>query len=298
VDKFGRTGGVVYPDGRIHTKFNDLFTTTGRLSSDDPNMQNFPKRKDAWIRALVVPPKGCVMVSSDYGQIEYRVIGIAANDKYIQQTLRDRYDVHMDWAERVAKADPRVYKAFNKDIKKLRSEIKNTWVFPAFYGAHADYIARMLNMDIRAARDLFEVFWEEFAGVHAWQRKLLKQYERTGYVSCLTGRRRRAPMSKNMIYNSPIQGSASDIVVDAMCRLSLRAERDDEPALTPVLNIHDDITFCVPKKREGELIPIIVDEMLHPSFDWVTVPISVEVSSGPNWADMKAIGTYFSDELQ
>lgn len=296
IDSMGRTGGLVYPDGRLHAKFNDLFTRTGRLSSDDPNMQNFPSRQDGWVRGIVIPPKGCIIASFDYGQIEYRVLGIVADDKYIQKTLRERYDVHMDWAERVAKADPRVYRAFNKDIKKLRKEIKNTWVFPAFYGAHSDYIARMLNMNVRAARELFEEFWEEFNGVHAWQRRLVRFYKENGYVECMTGRRRRAPMSHNMLYNTPVQGTASDIVIDAMCRLSMRAEEEDEPALQPVINIHDDITLFLPKPKQDELVSEISNIMLHDSFDWVNVPLSVEVKVGDTWADMTAVGTYFSDD--
>jgi uracil-DNA glycosylase family 4 len=296
VHKFGPKGGVVYADGRIHTKFNDLFTVTGRLSSTEPNMQNFPKRKDAWIRTIVVPPEGHVLASFDYGQIEYRVLGIAADDKYIKQTLRDRYDVHLDWAERVAKADSGVYRTFGKDIKKLRTEIKNTWVFPAFYGAHADYIARMLNMNLRACRKLFDVFWEEFSGVRKWQKETMRFYEENGYVECLTGRRRYAPLTRNMIYNTPIQGSAADICLDAMCRLSVLAEEEEDPALQPVLNVHDDLTFYLPKDRTRRLLPLIAREMLKPGFDWVTVPLSVEVSTGANWAEMSSVGVRFSDE--
>jgi DNA polymerase-1 len=100
-----------------------------------------------------------------------------------------------------------------------------------------------------------------------------------------------------MVLNTPIQGSASDIVVDAMERLSLLAEETEEPALQPVLNIHDDLTFCVPEDDVDDLTPVIVGEMLHPSFDWVTVPLSVEVSIGRNWADMVDQGVYFSDEF-
>jgi len=296
LDGCARGGKWIYPDGRLHTKFNDTFTATGRLSSEEPNVQNFPKREDAWVRTIIVPPSGHVMLSADYGQIEYRVLGIASKDKRICDSLRDRYDVHMDWAERVAKADNKVWIAFGKDIKKLRSEIKNTMVFPAFYGAHADYIAQMIGMNKQKCRALFDEFWEEFAGVRAWQQRLLKEYQRDGYVSCLTGRRRRAPLTQNMIYNSPIQGSASDIVVDAMNRLSIRAEKDSIPALQPVMNIHDDLTFYVPRKRLRSLTRVIVDEMLHPSFDWVTVPISVEVSVGKNWGEMDSVGTFFSDD--
>ena len=304
LDEFTRTGKLIHADGRLHAKFNDLFTATGRLSSDSPNMQNFPKREDAWVRAIVTTPKthpltgqSCphVIVSADYGQIEYRVIGIAADDAYIKKTLKERYDVHLDWAERVAKAAPHVYRRYGKDIKKLRSEIKNAMVFPAFYGASPDKIAGYLGLGKRTAHGLFDEFWEEFAGVRKWQQRLWKQYQKDGYVECLTGRRRRAPLTRNMVLNSPIQGSASDIVVDAMNRLSVRADKEKEPAFQAVLNVHDDLTFYVPVDRQEELTAEIVHEMLAPSFDWVTVPLSVEVLVGENWAAMKNVGTYYSD---
>jgi uracil-DNA glycosylase family 4 len=296
-DKYAEPGQLVYQDGRVHTEFNDGLTRTGRLSSEDPNMQNVPVRQDGWIRAMFVPPPGHIILSCDYGQIEYRILGVAANDAYIKKTLRDRYDVHLDWAQRVAKADPRVWRRFGKDIKKLRTEIKNTWVFPAFYGAHADYIARLLQMNIRACRDLFDEFWDEFKGVRKWQKRTMNFYLENGYVECLTKRRRRAPMTRNQIYNSPIQGTASDVVLDAMNRLSVKAERDGEPALQTVLNIHDDLTHFVPKKRREELQDKIVREMLTPSFDWIDVPISAEVKVGSDWSKMEAVDTFFSDEL-
>ena len=295
-DGFRRAGKSVHLDGRIHTKFNDLFTVTGRLSSDSPNLQNFPKRKDAWIRAIVVPPKGHVILSADYGQLEYRIIGVAANDAYVKKTLLNRYDVHLDWAERVAKADSKVYRRHEKDIKKLRSAVKNQLVFPAFYGAHSDYIARMLGMNIQACRDLFDEFWDEFAGVRRWQKKSLAAFKRDGYISCLTGRRRRAPMTKNEALNTSIQGTASDVVVDGMNRLSVLAEKADEPALQPVINIHDDLTFYLPRRRQDELCEIITEEMLSSSYKWLDVPLSVEVTIGKNWADMNKVGTFFSDD--
>jgi DNA polymerase-1 len=296
LDGCAKGGKHVYPDERIHTQFNSMFTWTGRLSSEGPNIQNFPKREDAWVRSIIAAPPGSIMMSVDYGQIEYRVLGIASEDKRICDSLRDRYDVHMDWAKRVAKADNKVWLAFNKDIKKLRSEIKNTMVFPAFYGAHSDYIARMIGMDIRKCRKLFDEFWDEFAGVKAWQERTVKEVARVGYVSCLTGRRRHLPMKKNEILNTPIQGSASDIVLDAMNRLSAMSDQTGDLALQPVMNIHDDLTFYVPEKKQDKYMKIIVDEMLHPSFDWVNVPISVEVSVGKNWGEMKPVGTFFSDD--
>ncbi len=305
VDPCVSVGGLVYADGRLHTKFNDLFTVTGRLSSEDPNMQNYPMREDPWIRAIITTPKvhsitgdSCehVMVSVDYGQIEPRVIAMESKDRALVKSFKDRHDIHLDWAERIAKVDPQVYRDYGKDIKKLRQDVKSNWVLAGFYGATYDAIAARLGLSGKC-ESLFDEFKEAFPGVWVWQEEQVRLYKENGYVTALTGRRRRAPLTLNQLLNNPTQGIASDIVVDAMNRLSVRAEKEEEPTYQAVLNIHDDLTFYVPKDRQEELITEIVREMLMPAFDWINVPMSVSVKVGPNWADMIPSGIYFSDEL-
>jgi uracil-DNA glycosylase family 4 len=304
IDGCAPGGKQVYPDGKLHTKFNDLFTVTGRLSSEEPNVQNFPMREHPWIRAIVTTPKtdsrtgkprDYIMVSADYGQIEPRVIAMASGDKRLGKLLKERYDIHGDWAERIAAIDPRALKAHG-DMKGLRQDVKSNWVLAGFYGAMWENIQARLHLS-GACAELFDEFKSEFPGVWAWQDQQVKLYKKYGYVCCLTGRRRHAPLSMNQLLNNTTQGTASDIVVDAMTRLSIRAERENEPVYQSMLNIHDDLEFYVPKKKQDIIIPEIVWDMLTPKFEWVTVPLSVEVKAGPNWADMEKIGTFFSDEL-
>ena len=94
-------------DGKIHTYYTTMFTTTGRLSSRNPNLQNLPMRHDKYIRAQFIPEEGNIFISCDYGQIEARLIGAASKDKLLCEAVRNRYDIHMDWAERLAKVYPK-----------------------------------------------------------------------------------------------------------------------------------------------------------------------------------------------
>lgn len=294
---------VVYPDGLLHTNFNTTFTDTGRLSSDGPNMQNFPKRTNAEMREMIRCSEDELIVAADYGQIEARVIAMASKDERLVKALWENYDIHMDWAERVAKIDNSVLKRYEAPdlkgrMKKLRADIKNQLVFPAFYGAHFSSIARGIRVDERKIERLFDDFWDEFRGVKKWQDVLIEFYEEHGYVECLTKRRRHGPMTRNMAINSPIQGTASDMVVGAMDRLSVIAHANPaQRYLQARLNIHDDLTFVIPKKRVDDGVCSIVEQMVAVKYNWVNVPIMVEVSVGSDWFRLKEIGKFESNKL-
>jgi DNA polymerase I-like protein with 3'-5' exonuclease and polymerase domains len=129
--------------------------------------------------------------------------------------------------------------------------------------------------------------------VKDWQETQIDFYNKYGYVECLTGRRRRGPLSVNKVLNSPIQGTAAEIVMDAMCRLS---ELNDWE-LQPEINIHDDLTWVrVPEKKVETIAEKIITVMLDVPFDWVNVPITVEASVGDNWMEMDEFGAFSSDE--
>lgn len=285
----------VFPDGKIHTNYNPYETTTGRLSSESPNVQNFPKRKGKEVRRMIIPPEGWWLVSADYGQIEARIIGVASQDNVFCDALWNNYDVHMEWAERIAKVCPdkvggKAYLNDKERLKKFRGDIKNQWVFPAFYGASPRSIASAMQMPNELVDALFREFWDTFKGVKKWQKWMMNFYERHGYVETLTGRRRHAPMSLNELINAPIQGTASDICVDAMNRLS-------EAGIQVVMNVHDDVTSIVPDEELEGTIDFIAKEMCEVPFEWVNVPIAVEVSVGDNWCDQEDIATFVSTDF-
>ena len=299
-----RLGKLIWEDGLIHTVFNYLRTTTGRLSSEDPNMQNFPKRQHKDIRAAIRAPKVHVVVSIDYGQIEFRVIGMASHCPVIAAALWEHYDVHMAWTKIIKKAHPHKFDAYlretegddTKALKLFRSDIKNQWTFPLFFGSSLFSVARALELDPDRRKPQFTSFWKQFAAVKKWQKRLDDSYYRRGYVETLTGRRRYGPLGYNERINSPIQGTASDIVVDGMVELAYKSYETDRPQLAARLNIHDDLTFYLPKVTIEEDLPMIVETMVTPRFDFIQVPLTVEVATGPNWADLTELVTVESTE--
>ena len=289
----------VFPTGRMHPTVRVVGTNTGRFSYAEPNGQNFPKRNPlvAEVRKQVVPPKGYKIVAVDYGQIEARVLGMASGDEYLCKALWENYDIHLEWAQKVAALWPPTFKKRGEDMKRFRTDIKSELVFAAFYGAKQEHIGGMLELPRHLAKELFEEFWDTFAGVYKWQQKLQKFYQDFGYVEGLTGGRRHGPLSPNMVLNSPIQGTAADLVIDAMVRLSERADRTDDWCYQPILNIHDDLTFYLPIKNLETYMENIIIEMVTMPYDWVNVPIEVEVSVGDNWHEMELVGKFTSADM-
>lgn len=299
------SGSLIYPDGKLHTSFNTTFTTTGRLSSDDPNMQNFPKHFDKWVRAQIVPPKNHILLAVDYGQLEWCLACMSCKDKVMVKATWDGYDVHMEWAEKIAHRWPKLIggKKFLKDkdvMKKARSRVKNKMVFPVIFGATEKSVAGYLNMPEDVTEDIFSEFWDTFTGLSKWQKDLMKGYYEVGYVENFFGRKRRYPMTRNEAINHPIQSSASEMVVDAMNRLSMLAVKTNQWHLHPVLNIHDDLTFAIPNKPDiiDDSIEIIVKEMLKLPYDFVNVPMSVDLSIGSNWENLEDIGKIWTTDIR
>jgi uracil-DNA glycosylase family 4 len=288
----------IYPDGLIHTSLNTMFTKTGRLSSDRPNTQNFPKHGGhKWLRQILIPPKDHAIVAFDYAQIEARVIAMFSQDDFLIKALWDRYDIHMEWAEKFAKAYPPLL-SDGKTMKDLRQDIKSNFVFASFYGAIAKTTAVRLGVPEIIVTGLLKEFWETFKGAKVWQRQLKRNYRDKGYVECLTGRRRHAPLSINKIINTPVQGTASDIVVDAMTRLSEFSVEQGRPQFQAIMNIHDDLTFYLPLDTLKEDVGLIAKQMVNVPFEWAhIVPIGVEVEkSEEGWDKMEAFCEFESTD--
>lgn len=297
--EFGK-GDLIYPDGKLHPYFNTTFTTTTRLSSSDPNAQNYPKRNDNWIREPIEAAEDYVMVAVDYGQLEMCGAAICSKDQVLIKNLWEDYDTHMFWAGRLADLCPeRVDGDFNdpKVAKALRSGVKNQLVFPAIFGSSNPSMAEGLGVPIEIVNELMKEFWATFKGVKVWQLEVLDFYRKYGYVEDPTGRRRHHPMTSNEIINAPIQSVSCNIVVDGMNRLSYLASTTGKWYLHPHLNIHDDLSFFVPTKKAERAIETIIYEMLTPDFDFINVPLSCEVSVGPNWAALEPLGKFSSKEL-
>jgi DNA polymerase-1 len=291
----------IWPDTKLHPNLNTMRTVTRRLSSDSPNEQNFPKERDSEIRDMIIPRDGDYFVSCDYGQIEFRVIGMASKDKVLCELIRNRYDVHTEWGKKIVDKDSSIIggRKFLTDettMKELRQIAKNKFVFPACFGAEAPSISDSLGISKSYVRELLKEFWDTFTGVKEWQEGLRKFYDKNGYVELLTGFRRRGPLSINKIINTPIQGTASEIVISGMNSLSELACSEDKRQFQAIMNIHDDLSFSVPKETFDDDLEIIIGEMLGVEYEFMNVPISIDVSLGENWFDLSEVGTFHSDE--
>jgi len=283
----------VYPDGHLHPVLNTLLTSTGRLSSEDPNEQNFPKRSDIGkeIRKQIKAPPGHIIFSVDYAQIEARCIAMASRDPVYVKMLWEGYDVHLDWAQRIAKRYPRVLDKYPDGIKGLRQAVKGGWVFALFFGAQQSTAEKQVGVPEGTLTREYNEFWRIFEGVLKWQRRLKKFYEEHGYVESLTGTRRRAPISPNQLINAPVQALMVDIVMDGMNSLS---ELDDWH-LQPIMQVHDDLTMILPLDRFDHYSHLMLDTLLTKKYDFLNVPLVVEAAVGENLYEMEDAGVFSSE---
>ncbi len=267
-------------DGKIHANFNHTFTVTGRLSSSNPNLQNLKKGAP---RGIITAPPGKILIGADYGQLEACVIAAVSQDDYFINAIRNGMDIHADCARDLAKLDKRCARLAEKDFKKFRNTIKNLWVFPAFYQASVPSLAEFMGISMKKAQQYYDQFWLRFRGVRQWQHRLTDEYARTGYIMGPTGRRYGNIMGPNDIANYPIQGAASDIVVEA-------GNRCVEKELIPCCNVHDELMFCVNEEEVSSQLALMKELLLaKPNpvyFGWLTVPLSITIKKGYNWYEM------------
>ncbi len=314
-------GENVCPDGLIRSSYNSMRTVTTRLSADDPAVQNWPKRKHVWVRGMVGTATSFELreaerrretirrwfVALDYGQIEFRVVGMASEDPTLVKYCWTGYDVHKAWALRLIELYPAVKDWVvselgvdwdEKGIKALRQEMKNKWVFPQLFGSSTHSCAQALSLPDDVTEDLAAEFWDEFRTVKKWHKKVLDGYERNLYVETLDGARRGGAMSPNEAINMPIQGTAASIVKKGMSALSRHAELVGDPELQPRLNVHDDLsTIMEDSDAMAGKIDTMARIMCEHRFNFINVPLLVEASIGPSWADLKEVRVYKSHEL-
>ena len=274
-------------DGRVHTTFQQALTETGRLSSDNPNLQNIPIRTDRGkpIRAaFVAADADHLLVSADYSQIELRMMASLSGDETMIDAFRHDADIH-------AATAARVYGIDEKDVtREQRSHCKQV-SFGIIYGISAFGLAQRLGIARHQADGLIKAYFEMFPGVRRFMDETIERARRDGFVSTLLGRRRplrdissrnatvRAAAERNAV-NTPVQGSAADLVKLAMVRVhaALR-ERDLRSRL--VLQIHDELVLDCPKGEVAEVSALVKDAM--ESALPLAVPLKVDVGSGPDW---------------
>lgn len=298
VNPVRRGSEILFGGNTMHPQFPTTVTRTWRTASDSPNIQNWPKRQNVEIRSQVRPRPGYKIVAFDYSGIQARNVAMESRDPTLVQAFEEHYDMHTDWMENILRSYPKWIdggKAAAKDkevFKKYRHRAKNQFVFPKFFGAQPKSIARNLGIPERIAEGLSEEFYDRYPGVLKWHKWLRQFYREYGYVTGLSGFRRRAPVKQTEIINTPIQSDESVIVLDALIRLSELGLDQYQASL----EVHDDLTFIWPADKVDEYAETVITMMLDTSYEWAKiVPLGVEMSIGDDWGHLEGVGEWFTN---
>ena len=280
----------IAPDGRIHTTFQNTITATGRLSSTEPNLQNIPVRTElgSEIRKMFVPRPGWVLVDADYSQIELRVLAHIADDRAMQEAFRSGEDFHRLTASRVFHVPP-------EDVTPLMRRQAKAVNFGIVYGISEFSLAQDIGVSRREAKEYIERYLTQYPGVRDYMKKIVETARTQGYVSTLFGRRRMIPEirstnfnirsgAERIALNTPVQGTAADIMKLAMVRV-FRALETNGLRARLLLQVHDELIVECPPEEAGRVRAIVADEMEHAAT--LAVPLVAEAKSGESWYDAK-----------
>lgn len=277
--------------GRLHTSFNQTVASTGRLSSSDPNLQNIPIRRELGkdIRRGFVPRAGWKLMAADYSQIELRLLAHLSGDEAFVAAFRAGGDIHRQTASVI----------FGLPIESVTSEMRSrakTINFATIYGQGAHALSRQLKIEHAEAKAFIETYFERFAGVRRWLDRSVAEARERGWVETLFKRRRYIPeihdrnfntraFGERLAQNSPIQGSAADLIKVAMIRIH-RAIADAALESRMLLQVHDELVFEVPPVEEDALRQLVNREMTTAAT--LEVPLVVDIGVGENWLVAKA----------
>lgn len=279
--------------GRVHTSFSLATTSTGRLSSSDPNLQNIPIRTEAGrqIRNAFIAAKGCKLISVDYSQIELRLIAELANVEKLKKALVEGTDIHALTASQV----------FDVPLDQVDAETRRSAKainFGIIYGISAYGLARQLDIETGDAKRFIDAYFQRFPEIQAYMEKTKETARQKGYVTTLFGRRCHVPgindknanrrhFSERAAINAPLQGTAADIIKRAMSRLpkALGVAGLDSKLL---LQVHDELILEAPEAQAEQTLKIVTDimENAHKPVLDIEVPITTEGAIGDNWGEI------------
>jgi len=282
----------INPDtGRIHTSYALAATTTGRLASSDPNLQNIPIRtkEGREIRTAFVARKGCKLISADYSQIELRVLAHIADIPQLKKAFENGHDIHAMTASEMFGVP---MKDMTSDVRRRAKAIN----FGIIYGISAFGLANQLAISRQDAAEYIKTYFERFPGIKAYMDATKVQVKETGFVETIFGRRIHYPEinTKNpsmrgflerAAINAPIQGSAADIIRRAMIRMPGALEAAGLADVRMLLQVHDELIFEVPTKQVKPVTKLVQDVMegaAEPAVH-LSVPLKVEAAAAQNW---------------
>ncbi len=277
-------------DGRIHTTFQNLVTATGRLSSSEPNLQNIPVRSDlgAEIRKMFIPKPGCVLVDADYSQIELRVLSHIANDKTMQQAFINGEDVHTVTASQV-------FSVPQDSVTPLQRRHAKAVNFGIVYGISEFSLAEDIGVSRYEAKAYIDNYLATYHGVREYMKQVVIDARDKGFTTTMYGRKRYIPELKHsnfmvrqsaerMALNTPIQGSAADIIKLAMIRVE-KALEENFPEAKLLLQVHDELIVECPEKLAPQVAQIVSREM--EGVAKLSVPLNAEAKIGKSWYEAK-----------
>ena len=279
---------VIGEDGRIHSTFNQTEARTGRLSSDNPNLQNIPIRTElgSQLRAYFVARPGCVLVDADYSQIELRILAHVTGDEHMQQAFLTGEDIHRSTAAKIYGLP------LEQVTPRLRSSAKAI-NFGIMYGKGAYSLSKDIGVSVKEADAFLKNYLATFPKVSGYMDKTISDARSCGYVSTLFGRRRSLPelasnnhniraSGERMARNTPIQGTAADVIKLAMVRVWRRL-RDEKMESRLILTVHDELIVEAPEAEAAKAAAILQEEM-EGCVNYA-VPLSTEVHQGKNWLE-------------
>jgi DNA polymerase-1 len=276
--------------GRLHTSFNQAVTATGRLSSSNPNLQNIPIKTEEGrkIRKAFIGEKGNFIMSADYSQIELRILAHLSKDPELIAAFEKDSDVHTHTASLIFGVD-------EKDITpEMRANAK-TVNFGIIYGISAFGLSKGLGIDPGSAQQFIDSYFERYTRVKIYMEDKIEEARSTGYVTTLFNRRRYIPeiktggmreqqQAERIAINTPVQGSAADLIKIAMINIHRKTkERNLKSLMT--LQVHDELVFEVPKDELGKMKELVKEEM--EGAVELLVPIKVSIQYGKNWMEME-----------
>nr|BAA06775.1 DNA Polymerase [Thermus aquaticus] len=280
---------LIHPrTGRLHTRFNQTATATGRLSSSDPNLQNIPVRTPLGqrIRRAFIAEEGWLLVALDYSQIELRVLAHLSGDENLIRVFQEGRDIHTETASWM-------FGVPREAVDPLMRRAAKTINFGVLYGMSAHRLSQELAIPYEEAQAFIERYFQSFPKVRAWIEKTLEEGRRRGYVETLFGRRRYVPdlearvksvreAAERMAFNMPVQGTAADLMKLAMVKLFPRLE---EMGARMLLQVHDELVLEAPKER-AEAVARLAKEVMEGVYP-LAVPLEVEVGIGEDWLSAK-----------
>src|SRR5699024_10868207 len=275
--------------GRIHTDFNQSIAATGRLTSSNPNLQNIPVRTERGrkIRKAFVAKEGCQLLSADYSQVELRVIASMADDENMIQAFKDGEDIHSRTAKEIFNLDS--IDEVSSDHRRKAKEVN----FGIPYGVSAYGLASRLSISNEEGKEMIEQYFERFPAIQDYISNTKAFAKENGYVKTLMGRRRYIPrinsgnwnvrsFAERTAINMPIQGTAADIIKQAMIDIHQFLE-EHRLETRMLLQVHDELIFEVPEEEQGEL-PEKLKKMMEEAYE-LAVPLEVDMGLANNWLD-------------